>query len=91
MQLRLYVGRFAGLSKGVHEAKIREWCGSQVVGAGPIQVIGLDVVVTKVMGAAAIRQYRDNPVLVTLRFSRPQNSSPSNSQRSGMIRPLTDL
>ena len=67
VQLRLYVGRFAGPSKGVHEAKIREWCGSQVVGAGPIQVIGLDEVVSKVMGAAANRQYRDNPVLVTLK------------------------
>jgi hypothetical protein len=67
VQLRLYVGRFAGPSKGLHEDRIRKWCASQVIGAGPIQVIGLNEVVGKVMGAAAHRQYRDNPVLVTMK------------------------
>jgi hypothetical protein len=67
VQLRLYVGRFAGPSKGHHETQIRAWCETQIVGAGPIQVAGLAEVVDKVMRAASHHQYRDNPVLVTMK------------------------
>jgi hypothetical protein len=65
--LRLYVGRFAGPKGGVHEKKIRTWCAVQLVGGGPIEVFGVDHVVRSVREAAASRQYRDNPVLVTMK------------------------
>lgn len=67
IQLRLYVGRFAAPKRGDHEARIRDWCGKQLAGAGPIEVIGLDDVVTRVRSAAGHKQYRDNPVLVTMK------------------------
>jgi hypothetical protein len=67
IQLRLYVGRFAGPKQGIHEEGIREWAASQNVGAGPIQVIGVKEVVDGVMKVAASRQYIDNPVLVTMK------------------------
>src|SRR4051812_13060750 len=36
VELRLYVGKFAGKS-GAHEKRVRDWCRDQVVGAGPIK------------------------------------------------------
>ncbi len=65
--VRFYVGRFAGSTKGAHEAEIRQWCADQHVGGGPIEVYGLDDVVAAVRKAAASKTYRDNPVLVTLK------------------------
>jgi hypothetical protein len=67
VQLRLYAGKFAGPTKGTHESKIRAWCAEQHVGAGPIQVVGLSEVVQAVSRAAARKEYRDNPVLVTMK------------------------
>lgn len=67
VQLRFYVGRFAGPTKGIHEAMIREWCSGQRVGAGPIEVFDLNDVVDKVRSVAASKTYRDNPVLVTMK------------------------
>jgi hypothetical protein len=67
VELRLYVGRFAGQVKGEHEERIRRWAKGQRVGAGTIQVYGLDQIVGKVREAAAKKQYRDNPVLATLK------------------------
>ncbi|MGS2618289.1 hypothetical protein ACVCAH_27740 [Micromonospora sp. LZ34] len=67
VELRLYVGRFAAPTTGTHEAKIRDWCATQHVGAGPIQVLGVSDVVAKVVQAAAKKQYRNNPVLVTMK------------------------
>ena len=67
VELRLYVGRFAAPKSGTHERAIRAWCADQVVGAGPIQVVGAASVVEKVTAAAAAKQYRDNPVLVTMK------------------------
>jgi hypothetical protein len=67
VELRLYVGRFAAPQKGHHEAAIREWAAAQSVGAGPIGVFGLDEVVDRVRAVAAHKQYRDNPVLVTMK------------------------
>jgi hypothetical protein len=67
VHLRLYVGRFAGPTQGHHEKRIRDWCASQIAGAGPIEVFGVEDVVSKVRTAAAQRQYRDNAVLVTMK------------------------
>jgi hypothetical protein len=67
MELRLYVGKFAAATSGSHEQKIREWCAQQVVGAGPIRVIGVNEVVAQVGTVASSKQYRDNAVLVTMK------------------------
>jgi len=67
VELRLYVGRFAAPSTGVHEKAIRRWARTQRVGSGPIKVFGLDDVVGQVREAASHKQYRDNPVLVTMK------------------------
>jgi hypothetical protein len=67
VQLRLYVGKFAAPKKGHHESQIRAWAATQHVGAGPIEVMGLGDVVDRVRAAAAHSQYRDNPVLVTMK------------------------
>ncbi|MCC4907757.1 hypothetical protein [Microbacterium sp. cx-59] len=64
VELRLYVGRFAG--KGA-EAEIREWCGDQSVGVGPIEVIGAPEVVAIVREVARSTQYRDSAVLATMK------------------------
>lgn len=65
--VRLYAGKFAGSTKGIHEATIRAWCASQHVGSGPIEVHGLADVVAAVRTAAASKTYRDNAVLVTMK------------------------
>lgn len=64
VELRLYVGKFAG---GGHEGRIREWCASQHVGAGPIRVVGAPEVVSVVREVAGSKTYRDHPVLATLK------------------------
>jgi hypothetical protein len=56
-----------GPKQGQHEKRIREWCARQTAGAGPIEVFGVEDVVSKVRRAAAHRQYRDNAVLVTMK------------------------
>lgn len=65
--LRLYVGKFAAPIRRTHEPRIREWCASVHAGAGPITVVGLDEVVAQVRKAASKKQYRDNPVLVSMK------------------------
>jgi hypothetical protein len=67
VELRLYVGKFAGVRSGIHEARVREWCSQQHVGRGPIKVIGVKDVVAKVSAEAARRQYRDNAALVAMK------------------------
>jgi hypothetical protein len=67
IELRLYVGRFAGPVEGVHEKKIRAWARTKRVGGGPIRVFGLGDVVGSVREAASHKQYRDNQVLVTIK------------------------
>ena len=64
IELRLYAGKFASKS---HEMATREWCDKQIVGFGPIQVIGADEVVTVVRQVASSKQYRDNAVLATIK------------------------
>jgi len=81
IELRLYVGRFAGPVEGVHEKKIREWARTTRVGGGPIRVFGLGDVVGSVREAASHKQYRDNQVLVTIKVL----------EAAGMLtRPLPD-
>jgi hypothetical protein len=67
VELRLYVGRFAAPTTGTHEQRIREWANDQRAGAGSIKVFGLDQVVRKVREVASQTEYRDNPVLVTMK------------------------
>jgi hypothetical protein len=67
VQLRLYVGRFAGPKRGHHEAEIRTWAAKQRIGSGQIQVVGVEDVVQRVIKVAASSQYKDNPVLVTMK------------------------
>jgi hypothetical protein len=67
VELRFYVGRFAGRSGGNHEARIRAWAKTQRVGSGTIKVVDLNEVVDKVVEVARSTQYIDNPVLVALK------------------------
>jgi hypothetical protein len=65
VEVRLYVGKFYG--SGAHEEKIRIWAKRQQIGGGPIGVFGLKDVVGQVRAAASHTEYRDNPVLVTMK------------------------
>jgi hypothetical protein len=67
VQMRFYVGRFAGRRAGDHEQRIRAWAQAQRVGAGAIEVIGLEELVRAVRAAAERKQYRDNPALVAVK------------------------
>ena len=67
VDLRLYVGRFAGRATGHHEARIRAWAKTQRVGSGQIQVVDLTEVVDKVVEVARSTQYINDPVLVALK------------------------
>lgn len=67
IEFRLYVGKFAGSKRGTHEPVIREWCGSQHVGAGPIGVHGLAEVALAARRVADRKTYRDNPALVAIK------------------------
>jgi hypothetical protein len=65
--LRLYVGRFAAPTKGDDERAVRAWAAKQIVGSGPIEVIGVEDVVNIVRRVAAHKQYRDDAALVALK------------------------
>lgn len=67
VQLRLYVGRFAGRKAGEHERQVRDWAARERVGGAPISVVGVREVVRTVREAAGDTQYRDSPVLVALK------------------------
>jgi hypothetical protein len=67
VQIRLYVGRFAGRTQGRHEDIVRNWCASQHVGCGAIEVVGLMEVIRRVRAAARSSQYRNNHVIVALK------------------------
>ncbi len=64
VEMRLYAGKFAG---GGHENRIREWCATQFIGSGPIQVVGAEKVVALVREVAGSKSYRDNAVLATMK------------------------
>jgi hypothetical protein len=70
VELRLYVGRFAGRRTGEHEARIRRWARRQRIGSGPVRVFGVTEVVRAVLQEAERKQYRDNPVLATIKALR---------------------
>jgi hypothetical protein len=67
VELRLYVGKFAGASKGGHDARIRDWCARQRAGGGPIRVLDVKEVVSQVTAVATSKQYRDNAALVAMK------------------------
>lgn len=67
IQVRLYVGKFAGDKAGVHERRIREWCGAQEVGSGHITVHGVKEVAALARKVADRKTYRDNPALVAIK------------------------
>jgi hypothetical protein len=74
VQLGLYVGRFSGPSRGEHEQRVRDWCKRQRIGAGAIEVFSLtDMVESVVHAATDVKQYRDNPVLMTMRLLNAAN------------------
>jgi hypothetical protein len=66
VEVRFYVGKFADKS-GSHEARVRQWSSQQRVGAGTIQVVGVNDVVAKVRTVASSTQYRDNAALVAMK------------------------
>jgi hypothetical protein len=69
VQLGLYVGRFSGPLRGEHERRVRVWCKRHRVGAGPIEVFTLeDMVETVVHASTSVKEYRDNPVQMTMRL-----------------------
>lgn len=80
IELRLYVGRFAGSKSGLDEGRIRAWCSSTVVGGGPIAVVGLDEVATIVRRAASSSTYRDNAALMAVKVM----------DAAGLLRPEAD-
>jgi len=55
IEMRLYVGNFAGSKKGLEEHLVREWCASQVVGGGPNSVFGVAEVAARARKVAASR------------------------------------
>lgn len=67
VELRLYVGKFAGKASKLHEPAIRTWCAEQVVGGGPIQVFDARDVAIKVRAVASSKTYRDSPALVAMK------------------------
>jgi hypothetical protein len=67
IEMRLYVGRFAGPTKGENERHVRDWAASTIVGSGPIKVVGAPEVVEVVRRVASSKQYRDDPALIALK------------------------
>jgi hypothetical protein len=67
IELRLYVGKFAGDKTGSHGRLIREWAATQIVGAGPIRVFGLPDIIATARQVASSKTYRDNPALVAMK------------------------
>lgn len=68
IEMRLYVGKFAGAKTGEHRRRIETWCAQQQVGSCPIQVIGVEDVVNRVRQVAQTNQYRDSAALVTMKL-----------------------
>jgi hypothetical protein len=69
VQLGLFAGRFSGPTVSEHERRVRVWCNRQRVGTSPILVLSLaDMVDTVIHAATDAKQYRDNPVLMTMRL-----------------------
>ncbi len=82
VEIRLYVGKFAG-RPGTHDLKVKEWCATQKVGGGTITVVGVDEVVEKVREVAGDSQYRDNAALVALKVLDAAGALLTPSANSG--------
>lgn len=67
VRVRFYVGHFAAAS-AKHEQRIRDWCATTVVGGGPVEVLGPNEVAEQITSAAQHTQYRDNPILTTIKL-----------------------
>lgn len=80
VQLRLYVGRFAAPVKGHHREAIEKWAKKQRVGAGPIEIYGVDHVVDTVRAVSAKKQYRDDPAIVAIKVL----------EAAGELRPVSE-
>jgi hypothetical protein len=80
IELRLYVGKFAAPTTGLHEVQIRDWCAAQNVGAGPIRVVGLAKVATIVRKVATSKTYRNNAALTAIKVL----------DAAGMLRDMDD-
>jgi hypothetical protein len=78
IELRLYVGKFAGGSRRNHEAEVREWAANQTIGPGPIHVYGVKEVAAAARRLADTRTYRDNPAVVAIKVL----------EAAGMLTPL---
>jgi len=64
--MRLYVGKFAG-RQGSDERAVQTWCDSQIVGGGPIKLIGAKQVVAESLAAATRGTYTNDPVVVAMK------------------------
>jgi hypothetical protein len=67
LRIRLYVGKFAGSAKADQEAAVREWCSTQWIGGGPIEVRSLPDIIEKIRRVSSSTMYRDNAVIVTMK------------------------
>jgi hypothetical protein len=63
IEMRLYAGKF---KKG-DEDSIREWCGREIAGGYPIQVIGVTEIFDAVKALASSKTYIDNPTIVAFK------------------------
>src|SRR3546814_4111383 len=87
--MRLDGGKFAGAG---HEPAVRAWCASQVVGAGPVAVVGASQVVNVVRAVASSKTYRDSAVLASLKVLdaagalRPVRSEEHTSELQSLMR-----
>lgn len=71
VEMRLYVGKFAS---GGHEMRIRGWAANQRFGGHSLRVVDANEVVAEVRETARSKQYRDNPVLATIKVLESTNS-----------------
>lgn len=67
IEMRLYVGKFAGGTKVNHEQLVRDWCAEQTIGSGPIGVYSVGDIAKRARAVASSKTYRDNPGLVAIK------------------------
>ncbi len=67
VHLRLYAGKWATTRTRDDRQITTEWCSQQIVGAGPIEVYGVDEVVSLVRKVAARKTYLNDPVIVAMK------------------------
>ena len=63
--VRLYVGKWAAQKTRDERQATANWAKTQIVGGGPIEVYGLNDVITLVETEANSTSYRNNPVITT--------------------------